>query len=50
MQFKKENSNEILKIRMTKSEKDYIKQMADEKGITITELVKEALNIYLKEK
>ena len=50
MQFKKENSNEILKIRMTKSEKDYIKQMADEKGITITELVKEALNIYSKEK
>lgn len=47
MQLKKENSDEILKIRVTKSEKEYIKQVADKKGITLTELVKNALDEYL---
>ena len=47
MQLKKENSDEILKIRVTKSEKEYIKQVADKKGITLTKLVKSAINSYL---
>lgn len=49
MQFKKkEKSDKVLKVRLTEKEKEYIKQMADEKGITITDLVKEALTKYLK--
>ena len=51
MQFKKkEKSDKVLKVRLTEKEKEYIKQIAEEKGITITDLVKEALNIYSKEK
>lgn len=49
MQFeKKELSNEIVKIRVTKAEKEKLKAIADKKGITLTELVKNALNEYLK--
>ena len=47
---KREKSDKVLKVRLTEKEKEYIKQMAEEKGITITDLVKEALNIYSKEK
>lgn len=49
MQFeKKKLSNEIVKIRVTKAEKEKLKAIADKKGITLTELVKNALNEYLK--
>ena len=48
MQFKKENSNEILKIRVTKTEKEAIRSLAKEKGLTLTELIKEALTLYFK--
>ena len=49
MQFeKKEKSDKVLKVRLTEKEKEYIKQMAEEKGITLTELVKNALNEYFE--
>ena len=49
MQFKKkENSSEVLKIRVTKTEKEEWKEIANEKGLTLTDLVKTAINEYLK--
>ena len=45
---KKENSSEVLKIRVTKTEKEAIRAVAKEKGLTLTELIKEALTLYFK--
>lgn len=48
MKFAKENSSERLQIRVTKKEKEYLKEEASKRGLSISELVKNALDKYLK--
>ena len=49
LQFKNEIKDESIRLRLTKSEKKTIKDLAAEKGLTITDLVKYAINKVIEE-
>lgn len=44
LQFKTSIKDESIRLRLTKEEKKIIKDLAAEKGLTITDLVKYAIN------
>lgn len=44
LQFKTSTKDESIRLRLTKEEKKIIKDLAAEKGLTITDLVKYAIN------
>ena len=49
MKFKvNEKMNSYIQIRVTTEEKEQLKEMAKKKGTTVTNLIKTALNEYLK--
>lgn len=43
-----EKMNSYIQIRVTTEEKEQLKEMAKKKGTTVTNLIKTALNNYLK--
>ena len=49
LQFKTEIKDESIRLRLTKGEKRIIKELAKEKGLTITDLVKCAINKVIEE-
>ena len=49
LQFKNEIKDESIRLRLTKGEKKIIKDLAEEKGLTITDLVKYAINKIIEE-
>ena len=49
LQFKTEIKDESIRLRLTKGEKRIIKDLATEKGLTITDLVKYATNNVIEE-
>ena len=49
LQFKTEIKDESIRLRLTKDEKKTIKDLAKEKGLTITNLVKYAINKVIEE-
>ena len=49
LQFKTEIKDESIRLRLTKGEKRIIKDLATEKGLTITDLVKYAINKVIED-
>lgn len=49
LQFKTGIKDESIRLRLTKGEKKIIKDLATEKGLTITDLVKYAINKIIEE-
>ena len=49
IQFKTEIKDESIRLRLTKGEKKIIRDLAAEKGLTITDLVKCAINKVIEE-
>ena len=49
LQFKTEIKDESIRLRLTKDEKKTIKDLATEKGLTLTDLVKYAINKVIEE-
>ena len=49
LQFKNEIKDESIRLRLTKGEKKIIKELAAEKGLTITDLIKYAINKIIEE-
>ena len=49
LQFKNEIKDESIRLRLTKEEKKIIKGLAEEKGLTITDLIKYAINKVIEE-
>ena len=49
LQVKTGTKEESIRLRLTKSEKKIIKDLAMEKGLTITDLVKYAINKVIEE-
>lgn len=49
MQLSKEKANNRLQVRISETEKEYLKQEAGKRGLTVSELVKKAIDEYLKE-
>ena len=49
IKLKKEIKDETIRLRLTKGEKKIIKELAKEKGLTITDLVKCAINKVIEE-
>ena len=49
LQFKTSTKDESIRLRLTKEEKKTIKDLATEKGLTITDLVKYAINKVIEE-
>ena len=49
LQFKNEIKDESIRLRLTKDEKKIIRELAKEKGLTITDLVKYAINKIIEE-
>ena len=49
LQFKNEIKDESIRLRLTKDEKKIIKDLAAKKGLTITDLVKCAINKIIEE-
>ena len=49
LQFKTEIKDESIRLRLTKDEKKIIKDLAAEKGLTITDLIKYAINKIIEE-
>ena len=49
LQFKTEIKDESIRLRLTKGEKKTIKDLAEEKGLTLTDLVKYAINKVIEE-
>ena len=45
--FKRENRDEVIRRRVTKEEKDILKKFAQEKGLTMSAVVAQALDNYL---
>ncbi|NXZ95930.1 plasmid mobilization protein, partial [Ligilactobacillus salivarius] len=45
--FKRENRDEVIRLRVTKEEKDVLKKFAKEKGLTMSAVVAQALDNYL---
>ena len=49
LQFKTEIKDESIRLRLTKGEKKIIRDLAAEKGLTLTDLVKYAINKIIEE-
>ena len=49
MQLSKEKANNRLQVRISEIEKEYLRQEAAKRGLTVSELVKKAIDEYLKE-
>lgn len=49
MQLSKEKANNRLQVRISEIEKEYLKEEASKRGLTVSELVKKAIDEYLKE-
>ena len=49
LQFKVGTKDESIRLRLTKKEKKIIKDLAAEKGLTLTDLVKYAINKVIEE-
>ena len=49
LQFKTEIKDESIRLRLTKGEKKIIKDLAAEKKLTLTDLVKYAINKVIEE-
>ena len=49
LQFKVGTKDESIRLRLTKEEKKIIKDLAIEKGLTLTDLVKYAINKVIEE-
>ena len=49
LQFKVGTKDESIRLRLTKEEKKIIKDLATKKGLTITDLVKYAINKVIEE-
>lgn len=49
LQFKTGIKDESIRLRLTKDEKKIIRELAKEKGLTITDLVKYAINKIIEE-
>ena len=49
LQFKVGTKDESIRLRLTKEEKKIIKDLAVEKGLTLTDLVKYAINKVIEE-
>ena len=49
LQFKVGTKDESIRLRLTKEEKKIIKDLAAEKGLTLTDLVKYAINKVIEE-
>ena len=49
LQFKTEIKDESIRLRLTKGEKKTIKDLAAKKGLTITDLIKYAINKIIEE-
>ena len=45
--FRRENRDEVVRLRVTKEEKDILKKFAEEKGLTMSAVVAQALDNYL---
>lgn len=45
--FKRENRDEVIRLRVTREEKDILKKFAKEKGLTMSAVVAQALDNYL---
>lgn len=45
--FRRENRDEVVRLRVTKEEKDILKKFAKEKGLTMSAVVAQALDNYL---
>ena len=45
--FKRENRDEVIRLRVTKEEKEILKKFAEEKGLTMSAVVAQALDNYL---
>lgn len=45
--FRRENRDEVIRLRVTKEEKDILKKFAKEKGLTMSAVVAQALDNYL---
>lgn len=45
--FRRENRDEVIRLRVTKEEKDILKNFAKEKGLTMSAVVAQALDNYL---
>ena len=41
--------DKVVQIRVSEDERNYIKEKASEKGLTVSELIKKALDKYLEE-
>lgn len=44
--FRRENRDEVIRLRVTKEEKDILKKFAKEKGLTMSAVVAQALDNY----
>ena len=49
LQFKTGIKDESIRLRLTKDEKKIIRDLAEEKGLTITDLIKYAINKIIEE-
>ena len=49
LQFKTNTKDESIRLRLTKEEKKIIKDLAAEKGLTLTDLVKYAINKVIED-
>ena len=49
LQFKTGIKDESIRLRLTKDEKKIIKDLAEEKGLTLTDLIKYAINKIIEE-
>ena len=49
LKFKTEIKDESIRLRLTKGEKKIIKDLAEEKGLTLTDLVKYAINKVIED-
>ena len=49
LQFKVGTKDESIRLRLTKEEKKIIKDLAKEKGLTLTDLVKYAINKVIED-
>ena len=48
MLFKKESNSTYIQLRVKESEKEVLKKIADKYNMTLTDLIKEAVNEYIE--
>ena len=48
MLFKKESNSTYIQLRVKESEKEVLKKIADKHNMTLTDLIKEAVNEYIE--